>query len=93
MELQLAITNDEVLHYQRDYRKYICDYPSVRQSELSWVVENIVGTLSKATSQKCGWAVSATIKPGVVSGLSHFNLSREPAKVLRDAELACKKSS
>jgi len=93
MELQLGINSDEVLDYQRDYRKYICDCPSVRQSELAWVTEKIVAMLSEATSQKGGWAVTDTIKPAVVRGLSPFSLSDKPAKVLREAELACKKPS
>jgi len=91
-ELQLAISSNEVLNYQREYRKYICDFPSVRQSELAWITDRIEGMLSAATSQKGGWAVSDTIKPAIIRGLSTFNLSDQPAKFLREMELAARAS-
>lgn len=90
MELQLVITSDELLDYQRAYREYICKFPSVRQSELAWIAMEIVDKLSAATSKKCGWAVSATIKPAVTRSLSLLNVSDKPAKALRLAELARK---
>jgi len=46
MELQLAITSNEVLEHQRNYRNRICESPSVRQSELAWVAGRIVYLLS-----------------------------------------------
>lgn len=91
MKLQLVISGNEVLEFQRAYRHHIRQFQHVRKSELDWIAAEIVGELSAATSQKGGWAVSDTIKPAVVRDLSSFNLSDQPAKVLRK-ELAASAS-
>jgi hypothetical protein len=54
MKLQLVISSKKVLDYQDAYRKHICDFQHVRQSELAWVTEKIVAALSAATSRTGG---------------------------------------
>lgn len=91
MELELAISSNEVLDYQRAYRQQIFRHPEVRRSELAWVTEEVVRALSAVTMRTYAWAISATIKPAVVRGLSSFNLSDKPASFLRKAELAAQR--
>jgi hypothetical protein len=93
MELQIVISANEVVEHQCNYRKHICGNPLIRKSELTWVAEQIVKKLSLARSMRGEWAVVDTLIPAVVRALSPFALSEQPAKELREAELACKKQN
>ena len=91
MELQVIISRNEVIDFQREYRKHICSNPRVKKSELAWITEQAIKHLSQAASLRGEWAVSDTLRPAVIRALSPFALSDEPANILRDAELIRKK--